>query len=517
MHELELKLVMDAETARQVWPRALAAGLAVTEPPQRLLASTYFDTDSQPLRKAGISIRLRRDGRRILQTVKARASIHGGISRAMELESELVTPELDLSAVAAAAMRKRIRKLAGDAALKPLVVTEVRRAEAEVRHPCGTRALMAVDEALITAGGKRKAFCELEIEHIDGPLEGLFAIADQVLPPGRMRVSDRPKADRGFLLAETGQLHPAAAPRPACKVKLQRDMAAGSALQEILRECTGQIVANIEAVLALDAPEGPHQLRVGLRRLRSTLTLFSTVASCEVAGRLKAEARWLALEAGHLRDLQVIVAEIMPEHAATHSSHPGFGLLAGAAGRAAEGARARLRQTLEGPRVRAFLIDLMRFAECRGWEVSKPPGAPRDGSATPVAVLAAAALKNRWRKVRKTARRIDALSVEERHALRKELKKLRYATEFFAPLFPGRQVKPFLASLRLLQDLFGELSDAAMLEARLGELEKGMPPDPDVRFAAGLLIGSASARADVHWREARALWKALKQQRQFWK
>jgi triphosphatase len=516
MHELELKLVIDAISARQIWPRALAVGLAITEPAQRLLASTYFDTAGQQLRKAGISIRVRRDGGRILQTVKERAFIHGGISRAMEFESELANPGPDLSVIAGAAMRKRIGKLAGGDALKPVVVTEVLRAEAEVRHPCGTRALMAVDEALIKADGKQETYSELEIEHIDGPLEGLFAIADEVLPPGRIRASDMSKADRGFLLAETGLVDPAPAPRPARKVKLQRHTAAGAALQDILRECAGQIIANIEAVVALDVPEGPHQLRIGLRRLRSALALFRPVASCELADRLKAEGRWLALEAGHLRDLQVIVAEIVPQHAGTHASHPGFAVLTKAAGKAAEDARAGLRQALGEARVRAFLFDLMRFTECRGWEASQPSGATQDSSGMPVAALAVTALGKRWRKVCKSAKRIDRLSIEERHALRKELKKLRYATEFFRPLFPARRVKPFLASLRQLQDLFGELSDAAMLETRLGELARHRPPDPDASFAAGFLIGTVGARADVHWHEARALWKALKQQQLFW-
>lgn len=517
MHELELKLIIGAEAAQLIWRRAVSAGLAGTEPPQRLLASTYFDTADQKLRKAGIAIRLRRDGKRLIQTVKARASIHGGVSRAIEIETGLPRPELDLSLIASAAMRKRICKLAGKAMLEPVVTTEVRRAEAEVCHSSGTRALMAVDEALIEAGGRQEAFCELEIEHLDGPLEGLFAIADEVLPPGRLRVSQLSKADRGFQLAETGLVEPAPAPRPSGKLRLQRDEAAGQALQDILRECAAQIIANIDVAETLDAPEGPHQLRVGLRRLRSGLALFRPVVSGEMADRLKAEARWLGLEVGCLRDLEVIVSEIVPRHAGPHASHAGMTRLTEAATMAAEDARAGLRQTLDGARVRRFLVDLMCFIECRGWEVDELARAPGGACGAPVQALAATALARRWRKVCSSAKRIDQLSVEQRHALRKELKKLRYATEFFRSLFPDRQVKPFLASLKRLQDLFGELSDAAMLEARLDQLAAQMPPDPDARFAAGLLIGSASARADVHWHEARTLWKALKRHRLFWK
>ena len=278
------------------------------------------------------------------------------------------------------------------------------------------------------------------------------------------------KADRGFLLAETGLVDPAPAPRPARKVKLQRHTAAGAALQDILRECAGQIIANIEAVVALDVPEGPHQLRIGLRRLRSALALFRTVASCELAGRLKTEARWLALEAGHLRDLQVIVAEIVPEHAG-NAFKPSW-VRAADRGCRQSGGRCPCQvapdargNSCPGLPDRPDAFHRMpgpgRFRNLpaqRGWRAERRlaclPRRPWATGGARSARLPGGSTSCRWRAS-------YAAQGTEETAIRDRI---------LRPLFPGRRVKPFLASLRLLQDLFGELSDAAMLETRIAEL-----------------------------------------------
>jgi triphosphatase len=68
--ELELKLLIDEAMAGEIWTRAQAANLTEVRPRARQVKSTYVDTPDHSLRDAGISLRLRRDGRRNLQTVK---------------------------------------------------------------------------------------------------------------------------------------------------------------------------------------------------------------------------------------------------------------------------------------------------------------------------------------------------------------------------------------------------------------------------------------------------------------
>src|SRR5262245_34274583 len=69
-HEIELKLELPAKAASRLpkvpWLRKL-----LREPPRRKrVTSVYFDTRSGKLRQAGISLRVRRQGNKILQTIK---------------------------------------------------------------------------------------------------------------------------------------------------------------------------------------------------------------------------------------------------------------------------------------------------------------------------------------------------------------------------------------------------------------------------------------------------------------
>ena len=85
------------------------------------------------------------------------------------------------------------------------------------------------------------------------------------------------------------------------------------------------------------------------------------------------------------------------------------------------------------------------------------------------------------------------LSVERRHGLRIELKKLRYAVDFFAGLFPSKAVRPYRRALARLQDHLGHLNDVAVAERMLGGLIERHAASPTdaagLGLAAGLVLG----------------------------
>ena len=87
MSEIELKFLIDEQAPRQLRARVKALKLAKATPKTRTLRSVYFDTPEHALKKAGISLRLRRDGRHWTQTVKTSAQPHGGLSQVGEIEN----------------------------------------------------------------------------------------------------------------------------------------------------------------------------------------------------------------------------------------------------------------------------------------------------------------------------------------------------------------------------------------------------------------------------------------------
>lgn len=515
MSETELKLVIDRAAARALWPRAIALGLAAAAPRPKLLRSVYYDAPGLPLSKAGIALRLRRDGRRWVQTAKAKSSLHGGLSRALEDEAPAPGGRLDPARIADPGLRADVEAVAAVALLGPVCETRIRRAAGCLEGPGGLRVELAVDEGEIVAGERAEPFREAEIELLEGPVSGLFDLALRLFPEGGLRFSRLSKSARGLLLAAEGRIEPSAGPRGAGAVAIPEGATAEAAAQAAFRECLAQVADNMAFAAESDAPEGPHQLRVGLRRLRAALGLFGPATGGPEAARLGAEARWLAGEAGRLRDLDVLAEEIVAPAAAASRAEPGFAPLEAALGARRSEARTALRAALAGPRAQAFLLHLARFVECRGW-LDPADLSQTERLARPARAFADEALALVWRKAGKRAKGLAALDVEARHELRKALKKLRYAIEFLAPLYAPKPVEGFLRRLKAMQDVFGGLNDLATAEAILGGDGSPAAADAPAQRAAGRVLGAGALRAAADWPKAAALWRALARERAFW-
>ncbi len=516
MNEIELKFIIDEPTATEVWKRVRNRGIGRGRAVTRTLRSIYYDTPQQSLRKAGIALRLRRDGRRWIQTVKSKARLYGGLSAVGEWESPAPGGRLRLDAIGDTAIRDEVRKLVDGAVLAPVCETVMKRKAAEVCAEDGTTAVLATDFGEIRADGRAETLREAEIELVDGRVEGLFDIAHELFPEGGLTFSRLSKAARGYLLAEKGRIDEPLAPRNAVTVRLHRKQTVELAARDIFRECADQIAQNINVIEKLDDPEGPHQLRIGLRRLRSAFAVFGPLLKSPELSRLSDEARWIGREVGRLRDIDVVIEDIVLREAGVHPGEPGFAHLAEALHQEAAGIRDTLRTLLVGPRVQAFLIDLVRFVETRGWLVADDY-TQTERLARPVPKLAAAALDKRWKKTRRRARHLRTLTIDERHALRKELKKLRYAAEFFAPLFSEKRARRFRSRMKNLQTVFGDLNDAAMVKAMFAQSQTGLADGAGTKRAVGWVIGASAARADTGWYRAKALWRDLERTRPFWR
>lgn len=515
MREIELKFMLD-EPAPDIWKRARKAGLLRGAAKTRMIRSVYWDTADQVLRKAGIALRLRRDGRRWVQTVKAGRKALAGLSQVAEVEIDAPGGRLRLDAIPEAALRQEMLLRIDGAPLAPVCETVMRRAAGQISIDGVTVVELAVDIGSVLADGRSAELNEVELELVGGSPAGLFDIAQLLFPAGGLRFSRLSKSARGYLLADEGRIEPPLAPRNAAEVRLRPTMTVEAAVREILRECVDQIAVNVEVVRALDAPEGPHQLRIGLRRLRSMLSIFADVARSDELERLNDEARWLAQEVGRLRDLDVARNDIVGEEAAKHPDEASLLPLASALDRRANATRDALRATLAGPRVQALVLELIKFVETRGWLAAEEL-AQTARLAASVGDLANQSLERQWRRVGKRARKLAGLDIEQRHELRKALKKLRYAVEFFSSLHETKRVKPLVRRLKKLQDVFGALNDAEMIKGVLDQPEIAAPDDAGAQRAVGWVLGASQARAALGWADARTQWRKLKRTRPFWR
>ena len=134
-------------------------------------------------------------------------------------------------------------------------------------------------------------------------------------------------------------------------------------------------------------------------------------------------------------------------------------------------------------------------------------------------------LKRRHRTLVALGTDLAHAAPEARHAARLAAKKLRYATEFFAPLFPKKRTRSYRKALAALQD-DGRLTNQQLADlvglsasqcsrrrmaARLaGELAGAQSP------AAAAFSGWAAARAAARSEALATVWTRFTKTRPFW-
>jgi CHAD domain-containing protein len=247
-------------------------------------------------------------------------------------------------------------------------------------------------------------------------------------------------------------------------------------------------------------PTGVHQSRVAIRRMRAKLRIFRDVLPPgEATERFAAGLRDLAAGLGPARDWDVFLAGIGQLLSAAAPGEPRLRRLLHRARKARLAAYAALPPMLEGAGFRALVWQGMALAEALD--------ATRDGP--PLHGFAQDALARRHRRLRKAGREIEALPPEALHELRLDAKKLRYAADLLAPLWPGQETRRYLRRLARLQDALGLANDATVARGLvLGLGARG--------WVLGLVEGFALAQAADSREMALDAWDRWRKAGRFW-
>lgn len=439
--EVELKLEYDpADRDRLVASPLLGAA---GREPKRLVA-TYFDTPDLQLDKAGYALRIRKDGRRRTQTVKASSSRAAGLFVRGEWERPMKGdhPILD----ARAGPLGELIDAPTLANIAPIFVTDVERRCGPVEWPDATLIEYAIDSGEVRAGARSMPLSELELELKRGAPQALFDLARALNEEVPLRLGVRSKSSRGYALVGN-MVSKAAKAEP---ILLDREMGAAEAFSVIADSCIRHYRLNESLLLQSGAVEPVHQARVALRRLRSAFSLFRPLfVGDDRAAMFAAELRWLAGELGTIRDIDVLLPTTEGESRTAlamvrkhHFEH--------------------LANVLTSSRVRMLPIDLAEWLTIGQWLCEPADPALRDRC---ILLLADERLDRLRSRVKHEGKRFASLDDEGRHEVRKDTKKLRYAAEFFTSLYPGRKPRRrldrLLDQVEALQDKLGRLNDAA--------------------------------------------------------
>ncbi len=508
MEERELKLHVPAN-ARTAIERQLRSQQA----DEIALHALYFDTAGRELARARISLRLRQEGTHWVQTLKAPGA--DALSR-IEINQPRSAPTLDLSFYEGSELSAVFSRLKRPLALR--YETRVTRLVQKIPTPSGMVEL-AYDQGVICAGGLELPISEIEFELLKGNVRSLFVLGRKWTRQHGLILDLRSKAERGDALAAAAQASlasgdkgppsPAALaaeylikPQRATLPRLKSGMSTAQAYRACADECLNQIIRNTAFVAGVDSAladealriEYVHQLRVGIRRLRSCWRLYRDWIA-PITPRTEAQIRQNFDALGQTRDDDVVRHAIAP--LIERAGMPPCAL---------PEARPHTTDHPEALVSRApfqiLLLNLLEGAIAPARTTATAIAQNPPVHALPLKTMLAGAL-NKWlRQIVRQGDEFALLTIEGQHDLRKKVKRLRYSLNFSQALLARTALERVLTELAHTQEILGELNDLYVAQEYYETL---VAAQPQAWFAVGWL----RAMQDQKKYAAQAAFKAL--------
>ena len=439
MSETELKFGVPEQAVRAIDGTLKRLGGSLVS-----IESRYFDTVDGRLAAAGVSLRLRKISGRWQQTLKAPGR------HAVDRLEETVGrpgrwpaggPPLDTSlhdgTHAGAALRSALKSPSSDPTpLLHVHTSWVKRRTVEVATGDG-QVEIAFDRGEVRAAGRSRPICEVEYELKAGDPWVLIDSARAGIIAHGLWLSTLSKSARGDALAhQVERLQPVRARPPL----LRTDMGTSALRRAVMTSCIDQVSANASLLAEGQVDDDVvHQLRVGLRRLR---TAAKDLPSDGVEGPPPWEEPIITLfrRLGDYRDRSLVASSIGQRLALAGSPEPALARRIDAVEPVA---------LMRSRDVQLALLDVLAevLTSPADHEIDAEPPEARQAISIRLDQLHA--------HLEKGSRRFDRLRDEARHRVRKRLKRLRYLAELVGHLYADRSVQQYLARLRPAQDALG--------------------------------------------------------------
>lgn len=508
---LELSPKKTTTLARRSWIKAIAQAPAK----RRRLESVYFDTDKLDLRKHGIGLRIGRDEQRTIQTINKDCTGSCGVFETHEWKTEIRGSRPDLRAAKNTALgdidSTRLRQK-----LRPFFETSVERTTIPLRLS-NAEISLAIDRGTIRAGRKREAVNEIEFELKNGQLAGLAGLARKIADDFSATYVPMSKGERGFTLScgRKGE------PVRASGLTLSRDLCVSDAFKAITQSCLHHFAANAGAVEA-GKPEGVHQMRVGLRRLRAAISLFKDLINGPETERMKHDLKWLTTQLSPARDLDVFISEAVEPLEKSHAVRSVSILRKDAVNRREEGFR-KARLTVKSAKYAKLTLDLALWLADGEWLTTRNALAEALRS-QPLKQFAARDLSRRSKTITRKILSLRDLDDRRRHKLRIAVKKLRYATEFFSALYDSKREKKkrrhFQKILKEIRSKLGKLNDFRVHKELANDYShprRHTPRKPEKAYVLGMIMGGENVQAQKLLSGAIKSGMKLKRTPNYWK
>jgi len=486
--ERELKFQIPAESKMALENIIKSKGGAV-----KRLRAKYYDTSRHSLARANMALRLRKEGHVWYQTLKVAPQAASVVRHEHNVRLTIpsgVEPHID-AALHTTFERwldfNRVLKKNESHELRCVFETDIKRLRAPLRSRRGlieyaldtgsiSSSTSEFETSLEAAGASSSPFslpvCEIELELISGSALALVETANRLVRDYGVWLDVRSKAMRGDALS-AGRL--ITLPSKAQQIHVSSDMSVDSFFDEVRKECIRHLLINASQTASVEGytAEHVHQMRVALRRLRTAIKLFSNNSTTNLQAWAD-QAKNLAAELGKNRDIDVMSESIWPQLRAI-----GAPLIEFQAHECAQSPTALIREK----KVQQWFLELIK-SDLQSQDLNKDT---HWSEIIPVII--------KWhKKCKKGAKNFSVMALEERHQLRKRMKRLRYALEFIER---GENIKKFKSFNKILAATQNELGTYNDFQVALENYRQLVAVDPAAWFAVGWL------QAQLHESELR--------------
>jgi inorganic triphosphatase YgiF len=446
--EIELKLDVVGEQSALIESDPLFRGLDNCKAHQ---TSIYYDTRKRLLAKHGFSLRVRSSGDGFVQTLKRTVASDGLFTRD-EWEWKVPGAELDRSKLIEVPVELPSESGKVRRKLHPVLRSDVERTSWQLRQGASD-VQVDWDVGTLSSGERSLNFAEVEFELLKGGAADVVAAARTLAERVPVKLGVLSKAERGAAMSE-GALERVSKAAP---ISIQPSDTVGQAFASIMHACLKHYRLNEDVVLRNRAGDALHQARVALRRLRSAFSFFRPAIADEQFLGMREELRWFTGQLGEARNLDVYLQrELAPEEIEATT-------------RRREEAYDQVIEAMNSAKLRLLLVDLTGWASVGPWRGEKLANRP-------IRSFATKRLNKLWSTIEPARAMLAQMDEESRHRLRIQVKKMRYAVEFFNEVYPSsKRKKRFVRSVEELQESLGNLNDLATARVLAPDLTNDRP------------------------------------------
>jgi inorganic triphosphatase YgiF len=484
-HEFEIKLLFPLNRFKAIEQFIVSKGGTR----RQHLQAAYIDTSDFQLSKAGIALRVRKEGRQWLQTLKiATSNSLDRIEHNVVLSSQKsLLPHWSISHHQGHPAGELLTKLIPDLSNEKLRIqyqTDIWRRKVKVKTVYGMLEY-ALDEGVIFTKQpnqvRSELVHELEIELMAGHPESVLSHAKAMVKRFKAYIDTRSKSERGYLLASNIEVSPL---RRAVAIRNTKQSPHTQIFNPAFDDCLEQILNNQNVINMgyVHYDDYIHQLRVGIRRLKTFfkfLTPYEIVLTNEGSNALEEIFKKL----GKYRDNSFISQILNP----TILSLNGPPIIL------------ESKENLPHPNIickdSSFQLLLLEIMSLRFQDFFLPNDIKENiNFLSHTKKLVFKKMNKAYYFCANQAAELNGLEDEAVHVLRKKLKFLRYSLEFFRDFCVPSKFKLFFKALTQTLDHLGQFNDICVAIRRIEPLSES---NSQFLFALGWLKAERKRTRDL--------------------